>query len=101
MGGSLGDFTYQISLQSTFMTKKRQLKNISSFVINIESLAASRFNEWAFLTWAIMEIFQNFKLDFLKSELMKFFTIKQGQESFYEFYLQHSPLTFSNIGTYI
>ena len=31
----IGDVTYQIILQSIFMTKKYELKNISTFVINI------------------------------------------------------------------
>jgi hypothetical protein len=35
VGGGIGDFTYQIILQSTFMTKKYELKNISTFVIHI------------------------------------------------------------------
>ena len=33
--GGIGDFTYQIILQSIFMTNKYELKNISTFVINI------------------------------------------------------------------
>jgi hypothetical protein len=35
MGGGIGDFTCQIILQSIFMTKKYELKNISTIVINI------------------------------------------------------------------
>jgi hypothetical protein len=35
VGDGIGDATYQIILQSIFMTKKYELKNISTFVINI------------------------------------------------------------------
>ena len=35
VGGEIGDFTYQIILQSIFMTKKYELKNISRLVIYI------------------------------------------------------------------
>jgi hypothetical protein len=37
VGGGIGDFTYQIILQSIFMTKKYELKNTSTFVTNILS----------------------------------------------------------------
>jgi hypothetical protein len=35
MGGGIGDFIYQIILQSLFITKNYRLKNISKIVINI------------------------------------------------------------------
>ncbi len=35
VGGGIGDFTYQIILQSLFITKNDKLKNISKIVINI------------------------------------------------------------------
>jgi hypothetical protein len=43
VGGGIGDFIYQIILQSIFMTKKYELKNISTFVINNLSSAESHF----------------------------------------------------------
>ncbi len=38
-GGGIGDFTFQIIVQSIFMTKNYELNNISTFVINIYSWA--------------------------------------------------------------
>jgi len=35
VGGGIGDFTYQIILQTIFMTKQYELKNISTCVIHI------------------------------------------------------------------
>jgi hypothetical protein len=35
VGGGIGDFTYQMILQSICVTKKYEPKNISTFVINI------------------------------------------------------------------
>jgi hypothetical protein len=38
VGGGIGDFTYQIILQSIFVTKKNELKNISTFALHIKVL---------------------------------------------------------------
>jgi hypothetical protein len=35
VGAEIGDFTYQIIFQSIVMTKKYEVKNILTFVINI------------------------------------------------------------------
>jgi hypothetical protein len=43
VGGGIGDFTYQMILQSIFMTKKYKLKNISKIIFNIYSWAACHF----------------------------------------------------------
>ena len=35
VGGRVSNLTYQVILQTIFMTEKYELKNISTFVINI------------------------------------------------------------------